>query len=136
MWNWDADAIIIRDRRLKDTTLTKPPVPYDFCFGVPISHLLTVVSTPVKHSVLIVSCMYVCIISHTKNILTIEFTFYNIVDSCITMKVHGLVCFHLKNIFHNLYISNCSVNFYTYKWNLSIDLCQLHPRISNTLLVS
>ena len=32
--------------------LTKPPVPYDFCVGVPISCLLTVGSTPVQHSVL------------------------------------------------------------------------------------
>ena len=32
--------------------LTNPPVPDDFCVGVPISHLLTVGSTPVQHSVL------------------------------------------------------------------------------------
>ena len=31
------------------------PVPYDFCVGIPISCLLTVGSTPVLHSVLIVS---------------------------------------------------------------------------------
>ena len=35
--------------------LTKLPVPYDFCASVPISCLLTVGSTPVQHSVLIVS---------------------------------------------------------------------------------
>ena len=33
----------------------KPPVPYDFCIGDPISRLLTVGSMPVEHSVLIVS---------------------------------------------------------------------------------
>ena len=32
--------------------LTNPPVPYDFCVGIPISCLLTVGSTPVQHSVL------------------------------------------------------------------------------------
>ena len=32
--------------------LTNPPVLYDFCVGVPISHLLTEGSTPVQHSVL------------------------------------------------------------------------------------
>ena len=33
------------------------PVPYDFCIGVPISHLLTVGSTPVQHSVLNVNAL-------------------------------------------------------------------------------
>ena len=33
--------------------LTKPPVPYDFCTGVPISCLLTMGSMPVQHSVFI-----------------------------------------------------------------------------------
>ena len=37
--------------------LTNPPVPYDFCVGVPISRLLTVGSTPVKHSVLNVKAL-------------------------------------------------------------------------------
>ena len=37
--------------------LTKPPVPYDFCVGVPISRLLTVGSTPVYHSVLNVKAL-------------------------------------------------------------------------------
>ena len=32
---------------LEDTMLTNPPVPYDFCVGVPISHLLTMESTPI-----------------------------------------------------------------------------------------
>ena len=32
--------------------LTNPPVPYDFCAGVPISCLLTVGSMPILHSVL------------------------------------------------------------------------------------
>ena len=32
--------------------LTNPPVPYDFCVGVPISRLLIVESMPVQHSVL------------------------------------------------------------------------------------
>ena len=31
--------------------LTNQPVPYDFCVGDPISRLLTVGSTPLKHSV-------------------------------------------------------------------------------------
>ena len=30
-WNWVRDAIIIRDRLLQDTILTKPPVPSDNC---------------------------------------------------------------------------------------------------------
>ena len=37
--------------------LTNPPVPYDFCVGVPISRLLTVGSTPVQHSVLNVKAL-------------------------------------------------------------------------------
>ena len=37
--------------------LTKPPVPYDFCVGVPISRLLTVGSTLIKHSVLNVKAL-------------------------------------------------------------------------------
>ena len=32
--------------------LTSPPVPCDFCVGVPISCLLTLGSMPVEHSVL------------------------------------------------------------------------------------
>merc|ERR1711994_255922 len=42
---------------LLSTMLTNPPVPYDFCVGVPISHLLTVGSTPVQHSVLNVKAL-------------------------------------------------------------------------------
>ena len=34
---------------------TNPPVPYDFCVGIPISCILTVGSKLVKHRVLIVS---------------------------------------------------------------------------------
>ena len=47
-------SFIMRDGRLYDTMLTNPPVPYDFCIGVPISRLLTVGvgSSPVQHSVL------------------------------------------------------------------------------------
>ena len=37
--------------------LTNLPVPYDYCVGVPISHLLTVGSTPVQHSVLNVKAL-------------------------------------------------------------------------------
>ena len=37
--------------------LTKSPVPYDVCTGVPISRLLTVGSTPVQHSVLNVKAL-------------------------------------------------------------------------------
>ena len=37
--------------------LTNPPVPYDFCVGVPISRLLTVGSTLIKHSVLNVKAL-------------------------------------------------------------------------------
>ena len=45
--------------------LTNPPVPYDFCVGVPISRLLTVGSTPVQHSVLTPSCRWVDISTWT-----------------------------------------------------------------------
>ena len=37
--------------------LTNPPVLYDFCVGIPISHLLTVGSTPIQHSVLNVKAL-------------------------------------------------------------------------------
>ena len=37
--------------------LTNQPVPYDFCVSDPISSLLTVGSTPVKHSVLNVKAL-------------------------------------------------------------------------------
>ena len=37
--------------------LTNPPVPYDFCIGVPISRLLTMGSMPIKHSVLNVKAL-------------------------------------------------------------------------------
>ena len=45
--------------------LTNPPVPYDFCVGVPISRLLTVGSTPIKHSVLNVKAL-VCAFNQEK----------------------------------------------------------------------
>ena len=37
--------------------LTKPSVPYDFCVSVPISHLLTMGSTIVQHSVVDVKAL-------------------------------------------------------------------------------
>ena len=37
--------------------LTNPPILYDFCVGAPISHLLTMGSTPVYHSVLNVKAL-------------------------------------------------------------------------------
>ena len=39
-----------RNGRLLDTMQTNPPVPYDFCVGVPMSRLLTI-----QHSVFVLN---------------------------------------------------------------------------------
>ena len=60
--------------------LTKPPVPYDFCVGDPISSLLTWGSTPVQHSIL--------------NVKALDSTFNQeraLVDAfSVIVKTHGL----------------------------------------------
>ena len=40
-------VVIIRDRQLQDTVLTNPPVPYDICVSLLLTHLLTMGSMPV-----------------------------------------------------------------------------------------
>ena len=80
--------------------LTNPSVLYDFCVGNPISHLLTVGSTPVKHSVLIVNAC-VLIVNSVLNVKALVGTFNQekvlVGAFSVLVKLCRLIVYSTKN---------------------------------------
>ena len=56
--------------------LTNLPVPYDFCVGVPIPRLLSVGSTPVRHSVFVLNVIVVVAAFNQENVLVGAFSVF------------------------------------------------------------